>query len=154
MKFSISVAIALITLVVALLVEPADIFGRNSVELQVAFVLILLSASGVAFLLAYNTRQVNFRRQVAIWLAGMAAFSVFATNMDLMTGTNRRAEPVVKVAKITEPAVGESPVRKPKRSRKNVLDLPTVDPVEIFVLTPEEKQYALDNPEVHDEIPE
>lgn len=120
--------IATVTLIIALWVNPAKIIGFETLAVKVTFAGILLALSGLAFFLGYRMSGVNISRQITIWSAGLAVIAIFATNMDIVTGTSVVVKPVAKVKK---PYV--SRVKKTKSSAIYVPDTLKINRVERLV---------------------
>ena len=138
MKAWIGVGIAVVTALVALLVDPAMIFGHATTALKFAFVGILLSAAGIAFLLGQSSSDINLSRQIAVWSAGFAAIAIIATNMDVLTGTSPTVDPVAKVQK--PDLLKKARVKKPVSSEIYTPDTPKINRVET-VMEPEPSEF-------------
>ncbi len=134
MKAWTGVGIAAIAMIIALVVDPAAIFGFETLQLKFAFAAVLLSMAGLAFVLGQSTPEINFSRQIAIWSAGLAAIAVIASNMDILTGTSPLLEPVAEVKKPYVPR--KARVKKPESTAIYVPDTPKLERIE-RVVTPD-----------------
>jgi len=138
MKAWIGVGIAGVTTLVALLVDPVMIFGYTTFELKVAFIGLLLSAAGLAFMLGQSSSDINLSRQIAVWSAGFAAIAIIATNMDIITGTSPTDNPVAKVQKPNSSKKAQ--VKKPVSSKVLIPDTAKINRVET-VMEPEPTEF-------------
>lgn len=135
MKTWAGVGIAVATLIITLWVDPAKLFGFETIELKVAFAGVLLALAGLAFFLGHRMPEINLPRQITVWMAGLAAIAIFTTNMDIVTGTSSVFKPVVKVKKPYVPRAAR--VKKPEASAIYVPDTLKINRVEQLI-TPEQ----------------
>ncbi len=116
MKAWVGVGIACITIVVALMVNPAAVFGLETVGLKIAFAVGLLSMAGLAFVLGKETPETEFSHHLATWAAGFAVVSILAANMNVITGTAKVANSVAE-AKMS---ITTAKARKKNREAEDV----------------------------------
>ena len=134
MKARVGVGIALVTTLLALLVDPATLLGVESIQIKLAYAAVLLGLAGLAFMLGYQTAEIDISRQIAIWSSTLAAIAILATNMDIITGSSKVFKPVAKVKKTYKPR--KPRYKKPESTAIYVPDTPKLERIERIV-TPE-----------------
>jgi len=134
MKAWAGIGIAVFTSIIALVVDPARLFGFESSGLNFAFVGVLLSAAGLAFLLGRDTPETEFSHHIAVWAAGFAVVAILAGNMEVITGTSKVANSVAEAKSSTVAA--RTRVKKRRSTKILIPDTLKVNRVE-GVVTPD-----------------
>jgi len=134
MKGWVGAAMASVAIVVALTMDPVVFFGIEATGIKTAFMVVLLSAAGAAFVLGLMTSELNLSRQAALWSASFAIIVITATNLDVLLGTSQSTKAVAKLNAPVEPVVPVSKKRrKPASAVVYIPDTSKLDRVEGLV---------------------